>query len=181
MDLMPYCSASSRRWRVLSATFFMNSRSCRALRTGAELGSAVPQRGRLEEAEQEQEVGEEARAAVRRVPCVAGSDPANPASSRPGSEQGRQVPDVGDAQRQFGGEGAGLEEAGKVPAEEGAVPRRGCGERGDVARRVPSEYRDVDQLLGLAAEEELEQCEDPPHQEHDGEVLPHPRLSGMSG
>ena len=111
----------------------------------------------------------------------AGSDPANPASSRPGSEQGRQVPDVGDAQRQLGGEGAGPEEAGKVPAEEGAVPRRGCGERGDVARRVPSEYRDVDQLLGLVAEEELEQCEDPPHQEHDGEVLPHPRLSGMSG
>ena len=118
---------------------------------------------------------------AEQFPDFAGSDSANPASSGPGSEQGRQVPDVGDAQRQFGGEGAGLEEAGKVPAEEGAVPRRGCGERGDVARRVPSEYRDVDQLLGLAAEEELEQCEDSPHQEHDGEVLPHPRLSGMSG
>ena len=70
---------------------------------------------------------------------------------------------------------------GEVPAEEGAVHRRGCGERGDVARRVPAEHRDVDQLLGLVAEEELEQREDPPHQEHDGEVLPHPRLSGMSG
>merc|ERR1719515_107005 len=106
-------------------------------RAGSELGSAVPQRGRLEEAEQEQEVGEEARAAVRRVPRVAGSDSANPASSGPGSEQGRQVPDVGDAQRQLGGEGPGPEEAGEVPAEEGVVSRRGCGERGDVARRVP--------------------------------------------
>ena len=38
---------------------------------------------------------------------------------------------------------------------------------------VPPEHRHGDQLLGFAAEEELEQRQDAPHQEHDGQVAAH--------
>merc|ERR1711920_588726 len=66
---------------------------------------------------------------------------------------------------------------GEVPAEEGALHGRGHRQRQHDPGRAEDEFADGDQLPRVAAEEKMEQCQAPAHQEHDGQAVQNLRLS----
>jgi len=68
---------------------------------------------------------------------------------------------------------------GEVPAEEGAVPRRGRRQRRDDRARDLRQHADVRQLPRLAAEEELAERQDHLRQDHHGQGLTIVHFSGQ--
>ena len=135
-----------------------------ALRRGPGRQRAVHGRRGAEEAEQEQEVGEEAGEEVRRLPGLRVADQADSQAVGPWLEQGGQVPRSPGPLRVHDPEDRRGQGHHQVPDEEGAVPVRRRRPRQHERGRARPEHPLVHQLLGVAAKEALAERPFAPHQ-----------------